>query len=81
MTAVPTGRTALYARLSKGEDPSVETQLLELRAWAKSTGTKATEYTDEISSRATPRDTDNLGLPASGHGHPVFVEVSVDTPK
>jgi len=46
-----TSRTALYARVSKGEDQDPETQLLELRAWARSTRTKATEYVDEISSR------------------------------
>jgi DNA invertase Pin-like site-specific DNA recombinase len=44
-------RTALYARVSKGEDQDPETQLIELRAWAKATGTKATEYVDEVSSR------------------------------
>jgi putative DNA-invertase from lambdoid prophage Rac len=43
--------TAFYARVSKGEDQNPETQLIELRSWAKSTGTNATEYVDEISSR------------------------------
>ena len=44
-------RTALYARVSKGEDQDPETQLVELRAWAKATTTEADEYTDELSSR------------------------------
>ncbi|HTT46229.1 MAG TPA: recombinase family protein [Thermoplasmata archaeon] len=43
--------TVLYARVSKGEDQDVETQLVELRAWAKATGTEAREVHDEISSR------------------------------
>jgi len=45
------GETILYARVSKGDDQDAETQLLELRRWAKAKGTKAREVSDEISSR------------------------------
>jgi putative DNA-invertase from lambdoid prophage Rac len=48
----PSGkRTIVYARVSKGEDQDLQTQLLELRAWATQTGTFVTEYADELSSR------------------------------
>jgi putative DNA-invertase from lambdoid prophage Rac len=43
--------TVLYARVSKGEDQDPETQLLELREWARRTGVVAEEFVDEISSR------------------------------
>ena len=43
--------TVLYSRVSRGEDQTLETQFFELRAWAKATGTNASEYSDEVSSR------------------------------
>jgi putative DNA-invertase from lambdoid prophage Rac len=50
--STPTSRTALYARVSKEADQDLETQFVELRRWAKDTGTKgAKEYSDPLSSR------------------------------
>ncbi len=46
------GRTILYSRVSKEADQSVDTQLFELRRWAKETGARrASERHDELSSR------------------------------
>jgi putative DNA-invertase from lambdoid prophage Rac len=59
--------TVLYARVSKEDDQDVETQLVELRGWAKATRTRATEYTDELSSRdRRPRKEEVLRLARLG---------------
>jgi putative DNA-invertase from lambdoid prophage Rac len=44
--------TALYARVSKEQDQTVETQFDELRRWAKESGARqVSEFRDELSSR------------------------------
>ena len=44
-------RAAIYARVSKGEDQNPETQLVELREWARKAGIEAVEFVDQVSSR------------------------------
>jgi len=60
-------KVGLYARISKGDDQDVETQLLELRDWARRAGVEAEEYVDEISSRdRRPRKEELLRLARTG---------------
>lgn len=54
-------KVALYARVSKASDQTVENQLLELRKWAANSGHEVSgEFVDEISSRDTRPEKERL---------------------
>src|SRR2546427_10138678 len=61
-------KSALYSRVSKGEDQDPENQLLQLRDWAARTGADVVgEYVDRASTRDTrPRKEEILRLARLG---------------